>query len=159
MIRLIIDKYGNGHDDLFLKIDLLPTRLIIADSYYLFDFLELTQKEVSPENTILSYGAAKLIDFWEERITSLKYGNSTIIPFGMWDEYVDGIIFKKVKLGYKISLFTTQQICGYEISKSNLETLVCRRDIVFSNPEKIEWLISGASLKKGFELSKSELSK
>jgi len=40
MIRLIIDKLGNAHNDLFFKIDAIPSIIKIADSYFLYDFLK-----------------------------------------------------------------------------------------------------------------------
>lgn len=45
-MRLIIDPLGDGHHDLFLKIDVMPSQIKIANSYYLFDFLEISQEEI-----------------------------------------------------------------------------------------------------------------
>ncbi len=61
MIRLIIVKLGNGHDDFFLKIDLIPSCSRTADSCYLSDFLEIDDSEIEglkrSDDSILSLSA------------------------------------------------------------------------------------------------------
>lgn len=75
-MRLIIDPLGDGHHDLFLKIDLIPSQLKIADSYYLFDFLEISQEEIKAikqqQMTPIAYGALRLIEYWANRILSMS---------------------------------------------------------------------------------------
>ncbi len=161
MIRLIIDKLGNGHNDLFLKIDLVPSYLKIADSYYLFDFLEINDSQIEKQRTsadsILPFGVIKLIDYWTERIKSIEKGQIKFIPFDLWDEYIGGLLFEKVKNGYKVKLTSTDKIHGYEICKSNLDKQIQEKELTFKEVEKTEWQISEQALFDGFEWSKSEL--
>ncbi len=65
MIRLIIDKYGDAHHNLFLKIDGVPSTVKIADSYFLCDFLEISDEEIEKlnlqEGEIVKYCTLELI--------------------------------------------------------------------------------------------------
>lgn len=47
IFRLFVDKYSSGYQDLFLKIDVSPSSIDIADSYYLYDFFEIDDEEFS----------------------------------------------------------------------------------------------------------------
>lgn len=163
MIRLIIDRLGSGHDDLFLKIDLMPSFSRTADSYYLFDFLEIDESEIEKQkinsDSILAFGAVKLIDYWTERIKSIEKGQVKFIPFDLWDEYIGGLRIEKTKLGYKVKLASTDKIHGYGVGKSNLDRQIEESNLTFTEDEKAEWLISEQALFDGLEWSKSELKK
>ncbi|WP_200976547.1 hypothetical protein [Echinicola sp. 20G] len=163
MIRLIIDKLGSGHHDLFLKIDLMPSFSRTADSYYLFDFLEIDDSEIEKQkvdsDSILAFGAIKLIDFWTERIKSIEKGQVKFIPFDLWDEYIGGLRIEKTKLGYEVKLVSTDKIHGYGVDKSNLDMQIEQNKLTFNEDEKAEWLISEQVLFDGLEWSKNELKK
>jgi hypothetical protein len=163
MIRLIIDKLGSGHDDLFLKIDLTPSFSRTADSYYLFDFLEINDTEIEKQkindDSILAFGAIKLIDYWIDRIKSIEKGQVKFIPFDLWDEYISGFKIKKTKLGFKVKLASTDKIHGYGVGKSNLDKQIEENKLTFNEDAKVEWLISEQALFDGLEWSKNELKK
>ena len=163
MIRLIIDKLGIGHDDLFLKIDLMPTFLRTADSCYFLDFLEIDDSEIEKykinPDSILAFGAVKLIDYWTERIKSIEKGQVKFIPFDLWDEYIGGLRIEKTKLVYKVKLASTDKIHGYGVGKSNLDSQIEESKLAFTEDEKVEWLISEQALFDGLEWSKNELKK
>lgn len=161
MIRLIIVKLGNGHDDFFLKIDLIPSCSRTADSCYLSDFLEIDDSEIeklkSKDDSILAFGAIKLIDYWTERIKAIEKGQVKFIPFDLWDEYIGGLEIEKTKLGYKVKLSSTDMIHGYGVDKSNLDEQIKENKLTFTGDEKAEWLISEQALFDGLEWSKNEL--
>ena len=161
MIRLIVDKLGSGKNDLFLKIDLMPSFLKTADSYYLFDFLEIAKTDIETlkisDEKILSYCAIQLIDYWEERIKSIEKGQIKFIPFDFSDEYISGFTLEKSKIGYKIKLVWTDKIQGYAVNKSSLDKQIKENKLIFTQDEKIEWLISEKALFDGLEWSKNEL--
>lgn len=163
MIRLIIDKLGSGHDDLFLKIDTIPSYSRTADSYYLFDFLEISETDIEKlylkGDEILKYGVCQFIDYWKDRIQSIEKGQKRFIPFDMWDEYIGGFLVEKTKLGFKIKLVSTDKIHGYAIGKSSLDEQIESNNITFKEDDKAEWLISEVSLFEGLEWSKIELKK
>ena len=163
MIRLIIDKLGSGHNDLFLKIDLMPSFSRTADSYYLLDFLEIDDFEIEKlkisDDSILSFGAIKLLDYWTNRIKTIEKGQAKFIPFDLWDEYIGGLRIEKTKLGYKVNLISTDKIHGYGVGKSNLDKQIEDSKLTFIEDEKAEWLISEQALFQGLEWSKSELKK
>lgn len=163
MIRLIIDKLGSGHHDLFLKIDLLSTYVIIGDSYYLLDFLQISESEVEEQKNryenILIYGAVKLVDYWVDRINSIKRGEKKFIPFQLSDEFISGLLIEKTKLGYKTKLVWTEKIFGWSTSKSQLDGQIEENISSFLLEEEKEWLISEQALFEGLEWSRSELLK
>lgn len=161
MLRLIIDKLGDGHDDLFLKIDNMPSFIGISDSYFVLDFLEIDEKEIKNQNitedSILSFGAIKLIDYWIDKIKALESGQVTFIPFDLRDEYIGGLDIEKTKLGYKVKITSTDKIHGFEVCKSNIDNLVEENKLTFIQANKTEWLISEQSLYDGLEWSKKEI--
>jgi hypothetical protein len=163
MIRLIIDKLGSGHNDLFLKIDLMPSFSRTADSYYLLDFLEIDDFEIENlkinDDSVLSFGAIKLLDYWTDRIKSIEKGQAKFIPFDLWDEYIGGLRIEKTKLGYKVNLISTDKIQGSGVVRSNLDSQIEMSKLTFMVDEKAEWLISEQALFNGLEWSKSELKK
>lgn len=160
MIRVIIDKLGSGHDDMFLKIDLMPTYSKTADSYYLFDFLGITDSEFeqikSTDSEVLKYGIVELLKYWIKRIRSIERGQKKFIPFDLWDEYIGGLMLEKTKLGFKTKIVYTDNIHGYEVSKSNLDKLVEDKKIDFIEEEQAEWLIGDDALFKGLNWSINE---
>ena len=99
MVRLIIDKCGNGHNDIFLKIGSIPSFEKVFDSYYLFDFLEFNQSRINKQNTknssILTFSVLKLLNYWIERIKSIENGQVKFIPFDLQDEYIGGLEVEK----------------------------------------------------------------
>jgi hypothetical protein len=175
MIRLIVDKLSDGHKDIFLKFDSAPTEVKIIDSYYLSDFLEITDTELESvdfkkmkefeyreiifeENPILIYVAKKLIDFWIERIKEIKKGETRFIPFDLSDEYIGGLLLEKNKLGFIIKQVYTTKIQGCEgLRKSNLDDLILERDINFDFEKAEDRFISEDALFAGLEWSKDRL--
>lgn len=161
MLRLIIDKLGDGHKDLFMKIDNMPSCIRISDSYFILDFLEIDEKEIKNQNitedSILSFGALKLIDYWIDKIKSIEKGQVKFIPFDLRDEYIGGFDIENTKLGYKVKITSTDKIHGFEVCKSNIDKLVEENKSNFSQDDKFEWLISEQSIFDGLEWSKKEI--
>ena len=175
MIRLIVDKLSDGHKDIFLKFDSAPTEVKIVDSYYLFDFLEISDTELESvdlkrmkefefreiiieENSILISVAKKLIDFWIERIKEIKKGETRFIPFDLSDEYIGGLLLEKNKMGFIIKQVYTTKIQGCEgLRKSNLDDLILERSVSFDIIEEEIVFIGEDALFAGLEWSKNEL--
>lgn len=153
MIRLIADKAGEGHNDLFLKIDVLPSYLQVADSYYLADFLEVK----SGEELTVPYLAAELLRCWEQLIAEAGTTEPVFLPFDLCDEYVGGFLLKVAKRSFNIQRVSGTQLHGYEITRSLLEPLLRKRQVVFDAEQGKEWLITGAQLQQGFAWSYAEL--
>jgi len=153
MIRLFIDKLGDGHKDLFLKIDLIPAKLIVTDSYYLADFLEL---ELQIEENITHYLALKLLEYWKE-ILKLVNEKIVFIPFPLSDQYVKGLIVEKNKIGLKINLAFNQEIQGYSINKSSFNQRVLEVKNSFQIIEETQWIISKQQFAKGINWSINEI--
>jgi hypothetical protein len=161
MIRVIIDKLGSGHHDLFLKIDAMPEYSLTADSYYLFDFLEISDSEFEKlnlkEGETLKYGTIELLKYWIERIRKIEKGQQTFIPFDLWDEYVGGLLLEKTKLGFKTKRVYSDKIHGYGIGKSNLDNQIANNSVNFIKEGQTEWLIGEVALLKGLDWSIKEL--
>lgn len=175
MIRLFVDKISDGHKDIFLKFDSAPTEIKIVDSYYLSDFLEITDTELESvdlkrieefqyreviidENPILIYVANKLIDFWIERIKETNKGVIRFIPYDLSDEYIGGFLLEKNKLGFRIKQVYTTEIKGCEgLRKSSLDDLILERNIDFDIEKAEDRFIGEDALFAGLEWSKNRL--
>lgn len=161
MIRIIVDKLGNGHDDIFLKIDNLPTYTKAGDSYYLLDFLEISDEELKNNNIkdgqVLNYATTKLIDYWNSRIGIEKKGTEIFLPFDFQDEYVGGLLLIETSQGFKTKVVYSDKVHSYEVNKSVFDKVVDDRKIEFKDEEEVEWIISHDQLHKGLEWSKNEL--
>lgn len=162
MIRLIIDKLGTGHDDLFLKIDSMPSYSKTADSYYLLDYLEINWNDSADHRNDLDairIGCIELLKYWIEILKKLEKGQTRFLPFDLWDEYIGGLLIEKTKLGFKTRIGFTNKIHGYEVSKSSLDKLIKDREIAFEFEEKAEWLIGEVAFIEGLEWSINEIKK
>lgn len=163
MIRLIIDKCSSGHNDLFLKIDAIPEHFEIADSYYLFDFLEISdgnfKKFGFQDDKALKHGVIELLKYWSIRIKSIEKRQKKFIPFDLSDQYVGGLMIEKTRLGYKIKIVYTSMIQGFTIAKSSLDEQILNNRIEFEDRTDKEWIISEESLFNGLDWSINELIK
>ncbi|WP_266203186.1 hypothetical protein [Pontibacter kalidii] len=161
MVRVIIDKLGTGHSDLFLKIDNFQTFSKTGDSYYLLDFLELTEERLEERDVnkqdALKYATSKLINYWNSRIGTES--KEIFLPFDFQDEYVGGLLLKVTEEGFVTKYVYSDRIHGYEINQSVFDKLIEERKIEFMNEEPVEWLISYEQLQKGLSWSLEELKK
>ena len=160
-MRLIIDPLGDGHHDLFLKIDVMPSQLKIAGSYYLFDFLEISQEEIKAikqqQMAPIVYGALRLIEYWESRILSMSKGQTVFLLFDLSDQYVGGFRVTKVKYGYQFEEVFTEETAGYAVNKSTLDSVVSLTSLRTNKPSPSGWLISEERLREGLDWSKKQL--
>eukprot|EP01133_Synstelium_polycarpum_P016563 gene16563-19681_t len=160
MIRLTFDKTGTGHDDLFLRIGTEPAYLKTADSYYLFDFLEISDEEIKSKNLkgqqLLSFGLIRLLDYWTSRITSIEPGQCTFLPFDFSDEYIGGLLIEARATDFKLKPVWTDQIHGYAVGQSNLDAQIKNKDLLFKHEVEAEWMIDQQTLLGDLELSKKD---
>ncbi len=163
MIRIIVDKLGSGHGDIFLKIDNLPAYSKTGDSYYLFDFLEISDEELKDNGIediyVLNYATTKLVDYWNYRIGEAKKRTEIFLPFDFQDEYVGGLLLTETSLGFKTKIVYSDKVHSYEVNKSVFDKVIDERKIEFIDEEKAEWLVSHDQIYKGLEWSKAELKK
>ena len=175
MIRLIVDKISDGHNDIFLKFDSAPAEVKIVDSYYLSEFLEITDTELESadlkkarkfeyreiifeENFTLIYIARKLIDYWIEQTKEIKKGEMRFIPFDLSDEYIGGLLLERKKLGFLIKHAYTTKIHGCEgLRKSNLNDLILERNVSFDLEKVEDRFIGDDAFFAGLEWSKNNL--
>ena len=161
MLKLKIEDLGNGRDELILNIELTPNFSRTSDSYYLFDFLEIADDEIENQklnyNSTLTYGAIKLLEYWTERIKSIKKNEVKFIPFDLWDEYIGGLLIEHTDLGYKIKLASTDQINGFGINKSTIDAQLEKIELDSSKNKNLEWLVSKSDILEGLERNRYEL--
>jgi hypothetical protein len=161
VIRVIIDKLGNGHNDLFLKIDSFPYFSKTGDSYYLLDFLELTEEDLEEQGVngqdVLKNATIKLIIYWNSRIGTES--KEIFLPFDFQDEYVGGLLLKATAEGFVIKYVYSDRLHGYEVNQSVLDNLIEERKIKFIDEEPVEWLISHEQLQEGLSWTLEELKK
>ncbi len=124
MLRLIVDKLGSGHADLFLKIDSFPTYSKTGDSYYLLDFLEITDDNLKEnkiqDGQVLNFATTELINYWNTRIGKTEKGKTTFLPFDFQDEYIGGLMLTPTSQGFKIKLVYSDKVAAYQVNKSLL---------------------------------------
>lgn len=163
MLRIIVDKLGSGHDDLFLKIDNFPTYTKTGDSYYLLDFLEINDEELKNSDIeneqVLKFAVTKLIDYWNRRIGKAKKGTEIFLPYDFQDEYVGGLLMTETSIGFKTKVVYSDKVRGYEVNKTVFDNVIADREIEFIDEEKAEWIISHDQVYKGLKWSKNELKK
>jgi hypothetical protein len=161
MIRLIIDKLGSGHADLFLKIDNFPTYSKTGDSYYLLDFLEISEQDLLdnkiPQDQILNYATTALLEYWSSRIGKIENGHDVFLPFDFQDECVGGLLLTQTSQEFKVKIVYSDKIFGYELNKSNFDDVIAERQVAFIYEENAEWLISFEQFRNGLNWSKDEL--
>ncbi len=93
MIRVLLDKLGDGHDDVILKIDALPTYTQIGDLYYMADFLGLTPERIDkvPDDLGIEY-----VRYVQNKFENLKEPQTFII-FDISDQYIGGLMVSEVE--------------------------------------------------------------
>ena len=160
MIRLI-DNFGSSHKDLFLIIDSTPWHLKIADSYFLYDFLEISDEALKQlklaDNEVVKYAAIELLNYWIDRIKTIEKNQRKFVPFDLSDQYVGGMMLERIKRDFKLKLVWTDKIVGHNVSKSSLDHQIADEKIIFQDSEPNEWLISEEGIYNGFTWSKKQL--
>lgn len=114
MIRILFDEMGDAHNDIFMKMDVLPSFLKVADSYFLADFLARDYK--TKEELMLGY-----LDYFKGKIQELK-DEQLFIAFELSDQYVGGLFIAKGKKGLiKLEYGSTEEIAAWELSQKSVE--------------------------------------
>jgi hypothetical protein len=137
MIRVLIDELGDGHDDIILKIDAMPTFTQIGDLYYMADFLGLDPEKIDkvPDDLGIEY-----LKYVQDKIENLKK-RETFIIFDISDQYIGGLLISEGKKGLlKTSYVTTDKIHGYEFDNQTIDDLIQERQPDFDKENN--WLLS-----------------
>lgn len=137
----------------------MPSRVLIADSYYLFDFLEISEedlrKTIQEHGHGSSFAASRLIEYWVDRIGKIEKGQQVFIVFDLSDQYISGLLLKKTKRGFQTTGVYTNEICG-GVSYSNLDQAL--NGVSLKQNNESEWLIGEDALFTGLNWSISQLS-
>lgn len=137
MIRVFIDERGDGHSDIFLKIDAIPSFLQVADLYFMPDFLKLDLNKIE---RVPQYLGIAYINYLKTQLAALN-DKEKFIAFDLSDQYIGGLLVTKKKNGVlQINYGTTQKVSGFSI---NIDTL--NETLIETNPEfhiEQEWLLS-----------------
>lgn len=163
MVRLLIDDFSNGHDDLFLKIDTWPSEIRIADSYFLSDFFQVRggwdESRPPTEAEVMQFKrdmAVKLLLFWIELVETAD--DETYLPFDLSDQYVGAMHLKKAWTGYATTLKVTPKLYGCGeiadgfIGRARDGDANWQASTQFNIPAG-EWIFSKQHLIEGFQWS------
>ena len=154
MIRILIDELGDGHDDIILKIDEMPTFTQIGDLYYMADFLRLDPDKIDKVPDDLG---VKYVNYVKDKFDKLD-DSETFIIFDISDQYIGGLLVSKSKKGLIQTCYgTTMDIHGYEIDKDVLDQLINKRTPKFERQG--DWLLSIDSITNGLDWSIEKIKK
>lgn len=142
MIRLLVDDKGTGHKDIYLKIDVLPEFLQVADSYYLYEFLGVRGEDSS--NTIIEL-AIEYLNYFLKELDGLGSGNK-FIPFDLSDQYIGGLMLSPIAKGLlPVSYVFTTEIQGHSITRTSLKETLTQKTPGFQLLQK--WMISEKAIR------------
>ncbi|MDY8137270.1 hypothetical protein [Aquimarina sp. 2201CG5-10] len=150
MIRILFDEIGSSNNDIFLKVDAMPSFLQVADTYYLGDFL-IKEFETKKE-LVLGY-----LDYFKEKIQGLN-DKQAFIAFDLSDQYVGGLFISKVKKGLiKVEYGWTKEIAGWEVGQESISNQVKenRKDFKINRA----WLLSKDAVIEGLNWSIEKIKK
>ncbi len=150
MIRVLFDQLGDSHSDLFIKLDAMPSLLIVSDSFFLEDFLEIVCE--TKQEVILEY-----IKYFKKSVDQLA-DKELFVPTDLSDEYIGGLIIKNRKKGLvEITKSYNRNLYGWSITKSNIHSEAERYWTSFQK-ERI-FLFSKESIINGLDWSIMNLEK
>lgn len=148
MIRVLIDELGDGHDDIILKIDAMPTLTKIGDLYYMADFLGLHLESIDkvPNDLAIEY-----VKYVQSRIVNFQKPETFII-FDISDQYIGGLLISEGKNSLlKTAYVNTDKIHGYEIDNESIDDLLQERQPDFNKENN--WLLGVNSVFEGLNWS------
>ena len=137
MIRILIDERGDGHDDIFLKVDSLPSFLQVADLYFMSDFLKIDPNEIEkiPQELGIAY-----INYLKTQLSTLN-DKEKFIAFDLSDQYIGGLLVSKKKKGLlQINYGITQKLSGFSINIDTIDNTLNETGPEFSRER--DWLLS-----------------
>jgi hypothetical protein len=144
MIRILFDECGNGHSDIFLKVDSKPTFLQVADTYFLADFLG--GQHETKEEIVLAY-----LNYFKNLVQDLD-NEETFVAFDISDEYVGGLLMTKEKKGLiKTAYCWTSEIEGWGVSQNTIGNQVKEHRAGLQGHR--EWLLGKESILQGLNWS------
>lgn len=136
MIRILIDERGDGHSDVFLKVDAMPSFLQVADLYFMADFLKLDPDKIDrvPQDLGVAY-----INYLKTQLANLD-DKEKFIVFDLSDQYIGGLLVTKKKKGLlKINYGRTQKLCGFSIDIDSIDKTLNETKPKFSRER--DWLL------------------
>lgn len=140
MIRILFDDQGNGHKDLFLKIDASPSHLEVVDTYYLGDFFNF--KTLDKPQTVIEF-----IHYILKEIDSLS-SSWKFIPIDISDQYVGGLNMRiGIKSLVEIQWIYTDEILGFNSNVDSINEQIADSKLIKEKTEK--WLINKESIFDG----------
>ena len=147
MIRILFDEQGDSHHDIFLKVDISPSFIHIADLYYVGNFLSscinyrMTKKELMIE----------FINYIKTRIQN-SGGSETLVPIDLSDQYVGGLLVtRKTDDTIKVKYGFTEGICGFQIGVDSVDKIMNEQKLEFEIER--EWTMPISEIIKGLDWS------
>ena len=161
MVRLLLDDFSDGHQDLFLKIDTWPSVTRIADSYFLPDFFKKNWDEtrLPTEAEVTRFRrrtGITLLNYWIWLVEEAAV--ETYLPWDLADQGIGAMHLKKTRMGYAMKLVSTTDLMGCgELAegfgaRAHEPTVRWYSSKTPNDPER-EWLFSKESLIVGFRWS------
>ncbi len=147
MIRIIVDKKGDGHKDIIVKFDGMPSHIEVADSYYLDEFFNIPNASIQEK-------VSSLLRFWSEETRNIK--QKKFIPFDLSDQYVKGFCVEPIKNLLKVYLAYTDELSSYAINCHDINEKI--EGVELKRDSNNEWIFSIDSLIEGIEWSINEIS-
>ena len=149
-MRILFDELGGSHNDIILKIDTTPNFLQVADTYYLYDFLDVESDEKI--DVLIGF-----INYFKNEILSLN-DDTRFIAFDLSDQYVGGIFVSESKKGLvKVVYGFSEKIAGYGTNKDMIANQVAEHRELFEIEN--EWEISRDSIIEGLDWSLRRIEK
>ena len=113
MIRFIFDEHGAFTNDLFIKIDAPPTKVLVADTTWLCDFFGTHNADESPltedQVTLSQKGdVALLIHFWIKLLLSNR--PECYLPVNLSDQSTNALRITKAKKLFHVGIASTTAI-------------------------------------------------
>jgi len=116
-LRKFCDEIGDGHDDIFLKVEAIPSFLQVADTYYLGDFFD--KKFETNDEIVLCY-----LDYFKQKIQELQE-EQIFIVFDLADQYVGGLFVANGKKGLiKVEYSYNKEIKGWSVNRESIKNQV-----------------------------------
>lgn len=143
MLRILFDEEGDGHSDLFVKVDSMVSSVYVADSYFLHEMYPGGSRE---ENIV-----AFLKDL-QQRFANLVSDELAFIPFGYFDQCLEGFFVKKQRKGLiRLKVVSTENSSALNYNPDDvLREFQTNENQLFSEDTL---LISGEAIKNGLDWS------
>ncbi|QKZ13983.1 hypothetical protein [Spirosoma sp. KUDC1026] len=159
MIRILYDEHGGYHQDLFVKIEERPSRVLIADSTWLGSFFYPLDED---ESTLLldeeqrlieeRKDISRLINLWISLLTSEQA--TCYLPVDLGDQSSSALQITKAKKLYQVREVYTEDIVD---GTPEAYFLANQSAVNWKTSDNYEWKISQKAILTGLNWSLARL--